>query len=297
MIRITQSSLMLIMAVCVLLLMQVIGCSEDADEITDADRIDTSGAPALPPDESMIVDISAFNDGEVVIPEIPISDGEAQLGPGETPPATGKNFTNAAARVVTINAAIVSALVLPVGLFSLAKETEPVEQDDGSWLWSYNVTYEIFAIDARLTGVPDGVRTHWSMRISSENPILPVEDFEWYTGTSTETNTSGSWQFLDLFTPGEINPTVKLDWSVEVLKMNAELTIENIDTRSDYLGDVLLYSATPEAASMSYEDVSEGETWDIRYDIETGAGSITVPNYSSGEEACWDAQKQDVQCD
>ncbi len=294
--KVIQSSSMSIMAVCVLLLTQIVGCGEDAGEVMDADRIETSEAPVLPPDESMTVDLSVFNDGEVMIPEIPVPDGEAQPGPGGTPPAAGRNFTNAAARVVTINTAIVSALVPPAGLFSLAKETEPVEQDDGSWLWSYSLTYDIFAIDARLIGVPDGIRTHWSMRISSENPILPVEDFEWYTGTSTETNTSGSWQFFDMFTPGEINPTVRLDWSVEALKMNAELTIENIDTRSDYLGDVLLYSATPNTASMSFEDVSEDETWDIGWDIGTGAGSITVPKYNSGEKACWDAQKQDVQC-
>ena len=234
MIRITRSNLISIMAICVFLLIHVVGCGEDADEITDADLTDTSGAPALPPDESMTVDLSAFNDGEAMLPEIPTSDGEAQAGPGVTPPISGENFNNAAARVATINAAVASALAFPAGLFQMAKDTDPIKQDDGSWLWNYSMTHEIFAVDARLTGVPDGDKTYWSMKMSVENPMMPIENFEWYTGMTTETNTSGSWQFFDMFTPGELNTTVKIDWSVEALKMNAELTIENIDTRSEY---------------------------------------------------------------
>ena len=99
-----------------------------------------------------------------------------------------------------------------------------------------------------------------------------------------------------MYAPAEQIPTAKIDWSVDVLKGNAELTIENIDTRSDYLGDVLLYNAEPGIAVMSFKDISEGEVWDITWDVETGAGSLTVPSYRSGEKSCWDDQKQDMQC-
>jgi len=292
--KITRISSLIIMAVCVLLLVQITGCGEGADGTADGDVMDASGAPALPPDESLTVDLSAFNDGESMVPEIPDTGNAIQQSPGT--PVAGENYTNAATRVVTINTAIASALAFPTGLFKMAKDTVPVKQSDGSWVWSYSMTYDVFVVDSKLIGVPDGDKTYWTMKVSVDNPIIPITDFEWYTGMSTESNTSGSWQFNDMYTPTEQNPTVKLDWSVEVLRENVDLIIENIDTRSDYLGDVLLYNVKPGIASMSFNDISEGEMWDIIWDVETGAGSITVPNYKSGEKSCWDAQKQDIQC-
>jgi len=295
MIKIAQINSLTTMAFCVLLLVQITGCGDGSDE-ADEDIMDTSGAPALPPDESMTVDLSAFNDGQALVPEIPVAGDAVHQSPGNVALVAGDNYTNAAARALTINAAIASALAFPAGLFSLAKDTAPVKQSDGSWVWSYSMTYDVFAVDSMLIGVPDGDKTYWTMMVAVDNPILPITDFVWYTGMSTESNTSGSWKFNDMYAPTEQLPTVKLDWSVDVLRENADLTIENIDTRSDYLGDVLFYNAKPGIAAMSFEDIYEGETWDITWDVETGAGNITVPNYKSGEKSCWDAQKQDIQC-
>lgn len=202
----------------------------------------------------------------------------------------------AVARVAVINSAVAAALTSPAALFAVARAHEPVEQDDGSWLWSYTAKTESVTFTANLTCITAGGMNYWSMKVSTDVPLYPITDFEWYTGMSTEMNTSGSWQFFDLETPDEQNPTAKIDWSVKILKEEAELTIENVDTRSEYMGDVLRYNVTPKIGSMSFDDASKGETWEIVWDIETGEGSITVPGYNSGEKACWDASKQDVSC-
>jgi len=218
------------------------------------------------------------------------------LSPVLSTPVTGKNYANAAARAATINTAVVSAISLPFGLFNLAKENQPVLQEDGSWLWSYSLTVEYFEIAARLTGIIEGNETQWSMEIDVDNPLLPIKDFVWYTGTSTENNSSGSWQFFDIFTPAEHNPTATIDWSVNLLVQKAELDIENVDTRSEYVNDVLKYTATPETVAMAFDDASDEEIWDIAWDVDTGAGSLTVPKYNNGEKACWDTDKQDIDC-
>lgn len=236
------------------------------------------------------------SDGQPVLPDIPVAGANIQAGPGKSTPVSKENYTNAAARVAAINSSIASALTFPAGLFKMARENDPVPQDDGSWLWSYSATYEFIKVDAKLSATEQSDMTYWSMKVSVDNPIMPVVDFEWYTGTSTQTNTSGSWQFFDVFAPTEHNPTAKIDWLVEPLTAEADLTIENVDTRTEHVGDVLLYNVNPETASMSYKDVSEDQIWDIVWSVETGAGRITVPGYNNGEKACWDADRNDVVC-
>jgi len=265
--------------ICALMLMQLIGCSEDADDDDDAD---VTEAPLLPPDGSMTVDLSTFNEDGV------------QQSPAAAQ-ATYLNFTNAVARVKTINSAIVAASASPAALFAAARLYEPELQDDGSWLWSFSVQIDSVMFTAKLTGLTATDITYWSMKVSTDAVLYPVTDFEWYKGTSGKLNTTGTWEFFDMKTPDEQNPTTKIDWSVKILKEEAQLTIENVDSRSEYFGDVLRYNATLEDASLSFDDASKGETWEILWDI-LGVGSIQVPGYKNGEKACWDAFKQDMEC-
>ena len=46
-------------------------------------------------------------------------------------------------------------------------------------------------------------------------------------------------------------------------------------------------------------DFSEGgsdATWFIRWNATDGTGSLQVPDYNGGREACWDEQQYDVEC-
>ena len=272
----------LLLFIFVIFSIQLLGCGEDSD---DNDLNMDISAPPLPPDESMEVDLSAF--GVESVNPIPQANNIS---------APGKNYANAVLRATAINTSIIAALATPTALFKLAKNSEPVEQKDGSWLWSYNMKYGVYTLNANLSGVVNGKKTYWSMKVSNDSPGLKIKDFEWYAGISMENNTSGSWQFFDLNTPEEHNPTVKIDWVMQLVLKKAELNLENVDNLSEYLGDVLTYNATPETASMVYHDISEKENWDITWDTKTGTGSLKVPKYNNGEKACWDAQKQDVKC-
>jgi hypothetical protein len=52
-----------------------------------------------------------------------------------------------------------------------------------------------------------------------------------------------------------------------------------------------------DVASLSYTDASENEVWEIIWNIDTGEGSIEVPEYNNAEKACWNSRQQDVACD
>lgn len=290
MIKIIRNCSPLVVVACILLAIQLAGCGEDEDENEDEIDMDASEAPPLPPDESMNVNMSLFEENVVGAP------AAATL--------SMKNFAYAVTAASTVSAAVVAAITPPATLFAAARATEPVEQEDGSWVWDFSVKISGVTFAATLTGVEKLSGNSWSMVVSTDAPMRPVTDFQWYTGESNTRNLSGLWQFYDLKTPDEQNPTVKIDWGVELAEEKVDLILENVDTRNDskHASDALQYSAVLDAASaslksasMTFTDASESETWEILWD-ETGAGSVTAPNYSSGEKACWDADKKDVDC-
>ncbi|MBD3184595.1 hypothetical protein GF312_20105 [Candidatus Poribacteria bacterium] len=257
-----------------------IGCNEDSDE--NEEEI-LAEAPILPPDESMQVNTSAF-------------DTKNQGAPGNFNALTMLNYINASTRVVIINSAVLTALSVPAALYYQAKSNEPIEQEDGLLLWSYTAEVEYFTVTANLYGISEFDRNTWSMIISTDSSVVQIEDFEYFRGVSDKLNKSGYWEFFDMQTPEEHNPTVKIEWEVDLLSEQIQLSITNIDTRSEHYQDILLYILDRNKAIMNYDDASNDGIWEIEWNTKTEAGSINVPNYNNGEKACWDANKQDIDC-
>jgi len=271
--KLTQSKILIILLTFSFLLACFTGCGEDAD---------TNEAPELPPDSSMTADLSAF--------------GPDTLGaPGLSAPNTQLNYTAAKAIVVIVNTAVIAGLATPVAIFTAAKSTTPVEQDDGSWLWSYKKAIGLKTFTANLTGKKEGDKNVWSMKISSDAITMPLDNFEWYLGTCSRDNTSGSWQFFDHNTPDQANPTVAIDWEVglDLQGVKSKLTFTNKKSGPN-LGDELRYSVEGDMASMSYYDADKKTTAIIEWNLETTAGSITK---SDGKKLCWNENQQDVVCE
>jgi hypothetical protein len=295
MLKIRLNSSLAMIIIYIVMIAQLTGCSGD-DEDANIAETDISNAPILPPSESMMIDLSAFSNGESEIPAIPVLDSEAQSSSEQPMAFSDQNFANATMLIEEINGSVVSPITFPAGLFNMAREHQPTPMDDGSWLWSYSVTYDFIVVDAKLTGFKENGQNYWSMNVSVENPIMPITDFEWYTGVCTEDDTSGSWQIFDIYTSGEHNPIARVDWSMDSGMERVDLTIENVDTRNELIGDILICRSTPTASSMSFSDASDGSGWDIIWDVETGAGSVTIPDYNNSEKSCWDVNKQNVTC-
>lgn len=250
----------------------LIGCSDN-----DNEENYNSQLPALPPDDSMSMDFSTF-EGDKMAP--------STLMPG-------KNYTNAAARVLAIDSAVVGILASPVTVFKAAKNTAPVEQDDGSWVYTYSVAYLGNEYKAVLTGSTQKNKNLWSMKITCPTLQPPLKDFEWYVGECASNNTSGTWQFFDYKSPNEAKEVGSIEWSVSAIK-KSKIVFTCKDADNEIFNDVLTYSLEGTIVTMTYLDSSKDITPDITWDMTTDAGSIKVPNYNNGERAYWDENKQDV---
>lgn len=258
------------------LLASFIGC-----DVTD-DEDSNGGVPPLPPDDSMTIDLSVFGEDRLGAPIPPI-------------PGTKLNFAAATATASIINTIVVAKLSIPVAVFTAAKSTTPVEQDDGSWLWSYSRNIGLETFTANLTGKSEGDEVIWSMKVSNTTSFRPLDNFEWYTGVNSRDNGSGSWQFFNRDTPDQANPTYSIEWRVEG-EAKRERTFTNQEVGSPHLGNIVRYSVEGDMASISFTEANKGTTTKIEWNLKTTAGSITAPPYKKGEKACWDENKQDVDC-
>jgi hypothetical protein len=262
------------------------GCGSDNGVDSELETETLGQAPPLPPDSSLTIDISAFGGGKMA-PEVKIP---------------GKNFRNASVRVLLIDTAVVAVLAAPVTVFKAAKTTIPVSQGGGSWLWSFTTTVFGNTYEANLTGTISGLNVLWSMRVSSSSPNLPLDDFEWYTGETNLSNTSGFWRFFDFRAPDEKNEIGTIEWTTNPSVIDfqpdhkSEIEFSNTDPESPNFEDRLNYSVEGTTASISFYDASEDINADITWDLVTIAGSLKVPNYNNGERACWDENKQDIVC-
>jgi len=281
--KLRQSKLVITLLTVSFILACFIGCGEDTDTNGDGN----GEAPPLPPDDSMTMDLSAFGGDKLGAPIIP------------NIPGTQSSFNTAAATVIIANTTIVAALATPAAVFTVAKSSTPVEQDDSSWLWSYSKMVGLQTFTANLTAKEEGDKTSWSMKISSDSILMPLDNFEWYTGTSSKDNVSGSWQFFDATKPDEASPAIAIKWQVSVSLegLESDLTFTNQKADSEHVGDVLDYSVEGGIASISFTEAAEDITSIIEWDLKTSAGSITAPFYSDGEKACWDEDKQNVDCE
>jgi hypothetical protein len=276
--RLTQSKPITILLTLTFLLACFTGCSED----TDGDG--NGEAPLLPPDESMTLDLSLFGGDKLEAPVIPSIPG-ARL-----------NFTAAATTALVINTLVVAHLSVPVAVFTAAKRTIPVKQDDDSWLWSYSRTIGLETFTANLTGKRENDTIFWSMKISNTSSFRPLDNFEWYTGVSSRENGFGSWQFFNRDTPDQANPTYAIEWNVE-RGVKRERTFTNQEAGSSYFGNVVRYAVEGDMTSISFTEAAKDSTTIIEWSRSTGAGSITSPEYKQGEKACWDTDKQDAACE
>ncbi|MBM3239013.1 hypothetical protein FJZ31_22195 [Candidatus Poribacteria bacterium] len=274
--KLTQSKLLITLLTVGFLFACFTGCGEDTDGDGNGEAL------TLPPDDSMTINLSTFG-------------GDSLGAPIPALPATRLNFAAAAATASVINTIVVAKLTAPVAVFTAAKNTTPVKQDDGSWLWSYSRTIGAETFTAKLTAKREDDKVIWSMKVSSDTKLRQLDNFEWYTGMTSRDNGSGSWHFFNRDTPDQANLIYAIDWKVE-REVKRERTFTNKEAGSPHFGNVVRYSVEGERASINFTE-AKGTTTTIEWNVKTTAGSITAPSYKEGEKSCWDENKQDVACE
>lgn len=253
------------------------GCTKEATR----PRVE---APALPPSASMKIDLSFFGASSRAARVATQSAAEG---------ATIFNWTNATVRVLVINAFVDAALEPPFQAIEAALSTDPVQQSDGSWLWTFGIRDAGREIRIDLEGRPSGSEVAWKLFATDSGAPVPLEHDLWFEGTSSEH--AGTWLFHDPATPNGLE-VARLEWRYQNDR-DAELSLEGLDTRGDGLGDRLTYGVDGDEASVIFRDGAKGQTMSMVWNTADGSGSLTAPDYNGGRRACWDEHQRDAECD
>ena len=170
-----------LLLVAVIAVSTVVGCSGP------------SQAPTIPPEETFVIPFEDFNGTNAVV----------SLETGNQ-----SNWNYAALAVGIWSTIIRVGLAVPVAAFQASFHNIPLQQDDGSWIWSYSVNIggSVHTAELHAQSITGGV--HWAMNISKQGEY---EDFQWYYGECDLPATQGFWILKK--SPADPTDLVRIDWA------------------------------------------------------------------------------------
>ncbi len=235
--------------------------------------------PALPPAESMQMDLDVFT----------------QSGTRALP---GMNYGAAALRVGLLNLGLVLALAPPTVVFAAALQAKP-QYKDGKWVWAFDTQSGVNQYGVELSGKTTGEgsanQLELALKVTCSTCVPALNDFVWYTGTFSMTSTTGSWQFFDARITTADKSFVRLDYEVtDAAHRKLTFTNNRVDGKPD-AGDVIEYLRDGDTARVSVQD-KDVANYVAQISIASGAGYIEVPGYNGGNRACWDSSHQNATC-
>lgn len=230
--------------------------------------------PALPAAERLTFNLGFFEDN-------PVTERSAK-----------RNFFNAYVRAVTVGAITHLVLTPPITAFSLALNTVPSPQSDGSHIWVYTWVNGSEEAQIRLRGLPiEEGRVEWQLRVTNASSVPPIANALWFEGETWKDGAEGVWRFYD-FEAGSTTAGARLDWGQD---KNGEFL--RFTDLAENVGDSLELRHEGVEARISYVDADQPDSeWFVRWNEANGTGSLKAPDYNSGLEACWDERQNDVVC-
>lgn len=251
-----------------LLAVHVSGCATDDASPTAANA---ATVPVLPAADQLQFDFSFF---------------DAAAGLDKTTQGHD-NFLNAYLRTVVLDAMAKLVLAAPVSAFSAAVHTVPLPQADGSWVWLYTWRQGADQVGIILRGRPSGQVVRWELSLVAKSFPAGVL---WFSGTTNGDGSEGRWIFHDLDqadTPisGEIN------WG----RTAAGRYLEFVCLEPGHEEDSLRFQDQNPDFQITFTPGDGAVPSFIRWDV-SGAGSLQVPDYNSGQPACWDGDLRDTEC-
>jgi len=249
----------------------------------DTTKVDENVAPEIPPASTFSMDYSDF-----ITSGSAVQNDEAEM-------MTKNNKLFAAINVGFWSSAVYLVMVVPSAAFAEAFNHEPVQQDDGSWLWSYNFMVAGTVYTAELYGGIENLKIIWEMYITKQNGF---SKFLWYEGESNLTITSGDWI---LYTePANPEPFLQIDWNRALDNSTGDLKYTNI------------IPADADSSSYIYFEVNTDTSYNRRYDIYSrnhnntteimwhrpdNNGRVRDPlHFGDDLWQCWDSAGNDVNC-
>ncbi len=115
-------------------------------------------------------------------------------------------------------------------------------------------------------------------------------------------NSGGYWQFYDPIFGGPAASapatdgveTARIDWE-NVSATEHRLTVTVNGEGHEDEGDYLEFYESTATGTIDHYDASEDASSNITWYAD-GSGSLTVPDYNDGQQACWDTNQEDIDC-
>jgi len=264
----TGAGLLALAALMLFLSLQLTGCSSDDSSPTTPD---VAAAPTLPDPSNLEFDFNFF-------------DGAKGM---EKSDGIHSHFVNAYLRAVVLDALARLTLAAPVSAFAVALHTDPVLAEDGSWDWVYAWNERGEQLRIRLNGRPEDGHVAWEMHVSGNAGLNEVM---WFSGTTNDAGREGHWSFHDLDREGY--PVCgEIAWG----DADSGRYLEFVSREFDTDGDTLRFTDDDPDFSIDFIPGDGSTPSFIRWHAD-GTGSLRVPDYSGGAEACWNRWQENVDC-
>jgi hypothetical protein len=246
----------------------------------------TEQSPDIPPQSTFIMDFSEFPD--TTSPEL--------FGKILSPDTLQRtNWKWAAFHVSFWNTILTITLAVPVAAFGEAFNHQPVQQPDGSWLWSYSVFVGGAVHTAKLFGKAVGNGVEWRMLLTKQGFY---EDFEWYAGFSNLPLTEGNWTLNK--DPNDPVPFLYITWHRNAQQNTADIKYTNIIPQDPGNGSYIFYGITNDNPYNRFYDIfgqEENRIIDIEWNYENLFGRVMDPlRFGDPDWHCWNEQLFNIDC-
>ena len=254
----------------------MIACEKDPTEPADS--------PVIPPISTFLLDLSAFPDTNTTL--------ITKTTDTQTNGNWGWSYLNA----FLWNAVIVVHAAIPVAAYVEAFNHIPEEQEDGSWLWTYDVTVGSAVYTAKLYASTDSEGFNWDMYLSKAGDFT---DFHWYTGQHNLLYTEGTWTlYKDPDNPVEF---IDIVWHRNLQDSTADIKYINVEPETPGNGGYIFYGTVVDTTYDAFYDLffaNLDHYIDIEWNLDEHYGRVLDSLYF--EDAlwhCWDENLEDIDCE
>jgi len=279
------------------LMLTITGCGEN-----DTDGDDDDDAPTIPPAYTLAPDFSSMGGnrtGTAVVDPVAPAEAlklpQAEKGnPAIQVSCSVDNYTHAAGHVLFWNTALWVTLAVPSWSFVEAFNHDPVQQDDGSWIWSYDVNVLNVIYTAELHGAFVDGEVQWHMYITKQGEYV---DFLWYRGTSNLPATEGTWILKKSYV--EQDDWIGIEWSRSIANQTWQVQYMNILAGDPNEGGLIEYGISDNDTYDAFYDIynAVADTWvNIEANSTTTAGRVmNETHFGDDQWLLWDGDHCDTQ--
>jgi len=286
---------MLLLIVATVLMLTITGCGENDSDGDDDD------APTIPPAYTLAPDFSSMGGNRAssaatdqIAPAEALKLPDTQTGGAaiQGSSCSQANYNHAAGHVIFWNTALWVTLAVPSWSFVEAFNHDPVQQDDGSWVWSYEVNR--VGVTAELHGAFVDGDVQWRMYITQSGEY---DDFLWYRGRSNLPATEGTWTLKN--NPTDREDWIGIEWRRSIANQTWQVTYTNIRAGDPNEGGFIDYGIDGDNDYDAFYDiynVVDDNLVEIDSNITTKAGRVTNEAFfGDADWRLWDENHCDIQ--